>query len=43
MGGFDVVFVCGGNTFYLMKYISESGFDAVNLISKQDSVKIIRG
>ncbi len=25
---FDVVFVCGGNTFYLMKCIRESGFDA---------------
>lgn len=24
---FDVVFVEGGNTFYLMKYIRESGFD----------------
>ena len=24
---FDVVFVTGGNTFYLLKYIKESGFD----------------
>ncbi len=26
---FDVIFVEGGNTFYLMKYIRESGFDKI--------------
>ena len=26
---FDLIFVEGGNTFYLMKYIKESGFDKV--------------
>lgn len=27
--GFDLIFVEGGNTFYLLKYIRESGFDKV--------------
>jgi len=27
MKAFDVIFVTGGNTFYLMKYIRESGFN----------------
>jgi len=27
--GFDVIFVQGGNTFYLLKYVRESGFDTV--------------
>ena len=27
LANLDVVFVEGGNTFYLMKYIKESGFD----------------
>ncbi len=27
MKALDVIFVAGGNTFYLMKYIRESGFD----------------
>jgi dipeptidase E len=26
LAGFDVVFVCGGNTYYLLKYVRESGF-----------------
>ncbi len=25
--GFDVIYVCGGNTFYLLKKVRESGFD----------------
>jgi len=29
LGNFDVIFVEGGNTFYLLKYIRESGFDKV--------------
>ena len=28
---FDVVFVEGGNTFYLLKYVRESGFDKILL------------
>ena len=27
--GFDVMYVQGGNTFYLLKYVRESGFDKV--------------
>ncbi len=27
--GFDVVYVCGGNTFYLLKKVRETGFDKV--------------
>jgi len=27
LDGFDVLYVCGGNTFYLMKKINETGFD----------------
>lgn len=26
---FDVIFITGGNTFYLLKYVRESGFDKV--------------
>lgn len=29
LGSFDVIFVEGGNTFYLLKYIRESGFNKV--------------
>ena len=29
MGAIDLIFVSGGNTFYLMEYIRESGFDKV--------------
>lgn len=29
LNNFDVVFVEGGNTFYLLKYVRESGFDKV--------------
>jgi len=29
MEAFDVIFVEGGNTFYLLKYVRESGFDKV--------------
>ena len=31
LAGFDVVFVCGGNTFYLMTHVRESGFAKVVL------------
>ncbi len=27
--GFDVIYVCGGNTFYLLKKVRETGFDKV--------------
>ena len=27
--GFDVIYVCGGNTFYLMQKVRETGFDKV--------------
>lgn len=29
LDNFDVIFVDGGNTFYLLKYVRESGFDKV--------------
>lgn len=29
LGGFDIIFVTGGNTFYLLKHIRESGFNKV--------------
>ena len=29
LGGKDIVYVQGGNTFYLLKHVSESGFDTV--------------
>lgn len=27
--GFDVIYVCGGNTFYLLKKVRETGFDKI--------------
>jgi len=27
--GFDIIYVCGGNTFYLLKKVRETGFDKV--------------
>ncbi len=27
--GFDVIYMCGGNTFYLLKKVRESGFDKI--------------
>ena len=29
IAGYDVIYVCGGNTFYLLKKIRESGFDQI--------------
>jgi dipeptidase E len=36
LSGKDVIYVQGGNTFYLLKYVKESGFDKVvkNLINR---------
>jgi len=37
----DVIYVCGGNTFYLMKMIRESGFDMVmNALSKKNMLYV---
>lgn len=37
----DVIYVCGGNTFYLMKMIRESGFDIVmNALSKKNTLYV---
>jgi len=39
--GFDVVFVCGGNAFYLLKYVRKSGFDkAIRDFLERDGIYI---